>query len=173
MTKEDLKDFLFHSMRWKDDFPPNHHIRLSFQCEELSLDELDSFVDSIQTKLNENTLGELLMYGIDEDQKRGDFIIYCNDTSKIKEAFELILPIIEACSIFQNGWYSLLLPTTSNGYKVEEDVIRETIATQEEDVGILLPVPEGYVENQKRGCFTSLAALVAFTVGLIALSILA
>lgn len=156
-------------MRRVDDHSPNYHINVSFQCEELSLDELDAFVEAIQAKLTENGHGELLMYGIDEDQKNGDFLIYCNYPNRIKLTYDLIRPIVESCVFFQNGWYSLLLPTKTGGYIMEGWIIRESIPITGEYDELEPPIPEGFEEQEKGGCMPALTVIVVLVVSIIAL----
>ena len=156
MTKEELKEFLFHSMRLKADHMPNYHIKLYFECEELDENELDRFVDRLQNFLSTEGLGGLLMFGIHENFKEGDFIIRCSDIENIRLVFERIKPILNETSFFEFGYAGLVLPTETGGYIKEGEPfgVRTEPRDDDEELNVELPIPEGY-EPKKKNAFLS------------------
>lgn len=162
-NEEDLKSFLFHSMRLKGDHLPNYHIDLSYESNSITIDEIEVFSDKLELVLFEEASGELLMYGLDEDLKRGNFLIRCYDGLRCREVFETIRPTFEGQTCFQNAFVGMKIPTGIGGYSNYGEVIRDSIDPYDEDIDAVLPIPEGYEnwnEKQKKGCLQPLVISV-------------
>lgn len=162
MTEEDLKEFLFHSMKLFSDHPPNYHIKLYFECKKLDEEELAFFVQLLQDHLRSRNQGELLMYGIDEDYRSGDFLIFCNETNAIQQVFNEIKPLVEKVSFFEYGHATLLLPTKSGGYKKEGEQIGNGAEEREDEDenAVELPAPEGVSSEKSSGCLPTVVLMV-------------
>ncbi|MCR9172532.1 MAG: hypothetical protein NXI10_08580 [bacterium] len=145
MTTEELKEFLFHSMRLKADHLPNHHIDLYFECEQLAEEELDAFVDQLQGILSDNQLGELLLYAIHENNNEGNFKLLCFDHRKIKLTFTKLLPLLQSTKFFEFGYATMFIPTKSGGYRTrgESFGMRSEGREDPDEVNAHLPIPPG------------------------------
>ncbi len=150
-------------MRLWADFLPNHNIKLDFECEMLDEFEFNRFIDDIQNLLTSDALGEILMFGIDEDRRAGVIIIRCSDPNKIRLTMERIKPIIDKVNFFKFGWETLIIPTKSGGYKKDGEVIGKLGESREDEYELNadLPIPEGFEVSKRSSFFSFLSKLFA------------
>lgn len=161
MTENDLKEFLFHSMRLWGDHTPNYHINLYFECEELKDAELEAFVNRLQEFFAETGFGELLLFGIHENRMEGDFMIRCSDIEKIRLTLKRLLPILEGTAFFEFGYAGLVIPTKARGYKKEIEFfgIKKEPREDLDEMNVEFPIPAGFELRQRKGFWSIFAKM--------------
>jgi hypothetical protein len=166
MTESELKDLLSALLTKKSESRPSHQIIIGFESTIEDLNNVEHFISTVQAELNKSNLGILEIFGIDEDNTNGEFLINCNEAVDVEDSFNQIRPILGEYKFLENSHVVLKVPSDEGGYTTKFEQIRES-TTPKEDTDPDPPIPEGF---KSKGCIGSLT--VALTIGLVILAFL-
>lgn len=166
MTENELKTILGDVHLLRGTSRPSHEIIIRFECQVEDTDDIDRFVEVVQTRLNELNAGILDIFGVNVDGSSGEFLIRCNETVNIKNIFNEIRPILDDYSFFDYSHVEMLIPTTEGGYQTEIECVKESSPPENTDPE--LPIAEGANLEKSKGCLGRLTLLLSIGLMLIA-----
>lgn len=162
MTEEELTSLLKALHVRKSETRPSHDLIVGFYTRAADPIEVEEFVTELQDVLNERNAGTLEIFGIDEDNREGEFLIRCEENVDLVALCSYIEPLFFNFKFLENSYITYFEKQDSGKYGAQFKMVREV-----EGLEIISPSKTPV----SMGCLKPLVVL--FTIGMSLIALLA